>query len=115
MTIFQKRMQEEVNKLQAELGIPKDEDDDICNGSYSTTIEKGQCNKMYEDKELLAALSQLNLSSVLKADIASTLCFYRPSVCRKSNIVPQSDDDSDEMGSEESRPPTPTGINWQTF
>lgn len=143
-------MQEEVEKLQLELGIPMEDLDVDCGKPYSastiptscTTFDV-DCGKPYsvssipttcttfDDTELMEALSQLNLSPSLKADIASTLGLRKHYVSTDSNIqtssgslevihaarqktVPQSDDDSYEIVSEgsESRPHTPLGLAW---
>ncbi|XP_046658509.1 spermatogenesis-associated protein 7 homolog [Homalodisca vitripennis] len=76
-----RRMQEEVEKLQLELGIPKDDSPDFVSSyeSISTTesISKISSSKV-EDKELMEALRQLNLSPSLKADVAKSLGLYSP-------------------------------------
>ncbi|XP_054257800.1 spermatogenesis-associated protein 7 homolog [Macrosteles quadrilineatus] len=81
-----RRMQEEVDKLQLELGIPNDDglDKDNYGVTYRGSEEKILCSKV-EDKELLEALSQLNISSSLKADIANSLGLF-PTGKSESNV-----------------------------
>lgn len=76
-------MQEEVEKLQLELGVPKEDDLDSKDFSpvYSSSSEESEVlpRCAVEDTELLEALSQLNISASLKADIANSLGLYTSS------------------------------------
>lgn len=116
-------MQDEVEKLQLELGIPKEELDVGCSEDFSATSSQHyRSTTTSEDKELMEALSQLNLSASLKADIVSTLGLRKPYSSTGNSVetssgslddarhVPQSDDDSYEIASEGSA--SPLGLAW---
>uniref|UniRef100_A0A1B6KQH2 Uncharacterized protein n=1 Tax=Graphocephala atropunctata TaxID=36148 RepID=A0A1B6KQH2_9HEMI len=75
-----RRMQEEVEKLQSELGIPKDDKPNSPQyiSSYESIPEESMKvpRSKVEDKELMDALSQLNLSPSLRADVAMSLGLF---------------------------------------
>lgn len=93
-TFFQRRMQEEVDKLQLELGIPKEDDLDNTDYGLNYTSSSEERDKIphceFQDKELLNALSQLNISPSLKADIASSLGVYSTHTLFTNSLVSSS-------------------------
>lgn len=77
-----------------ELGIPKEDDLDNTDYGLSYTSSSEESNKVsrceFQDKELLNALSQLNISPSLKADIASSLGVFSTHTLFTNNLVSSS-------------------------